>query len=216
MLARFAALPQIVAVIERGDRRAVGVTVEGVPVELVAAEPEPLRHRAGPRHGLAGVRRGARAAARRARRGGGRTGRWTCPGVRPSCARSRFAASRRDLSSWRRFAATCTATRPGPTAGRASRRWARGARERGYDYLAICDHTPAVGAVRGLTPDDVRRQGEEIAAANETAGAVSRAPRDRMRHPARRSARSSRRHPRRARLGPGERPRWPAHAASAR
>ncbi len=43
---------------------------------------------------------------------------------------------------------------------------ARAARERGYEYLAICDHTPAVGAVRGLTPDDVRRQGEEIAAAN--------------------------------------------------
>jgi len=43
---------------------------------------------------------------------------------------------------------------------------ARAARARGYQYLAICDHTPAVGAVRGLTPDDVRRQGEEIAAAN--------------------------------------------------
>jgi DNA polymerase (family 10) len=42
----------------------------------------------------------------------------------------------------------------------------RAARERGYEYLAICDHTPAVGAVRGLTADDVRRQGEEIAAAN--------------------------------------------------
>jgi DNA polymerase (family 10) len=40
------------------------------------------------------------------------------------------------------------------------------ARERGYEYLAICDHTPAVGAVRGLTPDDLRRQAEEIAAAN--------------------------------------------------
>src|ERR1700760_5124138 len=39
-------------------------------------------------------------------------------------------------------------------------------RARGYEYLAICDHTPAVGAVRGLTGDDVRRQGEEIAAAN--------------------------------------------------
>ena len=38
---------------------------------------------------------------------------------------------------------------------------------RGYEYIAICDHTPAVGAVPGLTPDDVRRQGEEIAAANE-------------------------------------------------
>src|SRR5205085_11276187 len=29
-----------------------------------------------------------------------------------------------------------------------------------------CDHTPAVGAVKGLTPDDVRRQAEEIEAAN--------------------------------------------------
>jgi DNA polymerase (family X) len=43
----------------------------------------------------------------------------------------------------------------------------RAARERGYEYLAICDHTPAVGAVRGLTADDVRRQAEEVAAANE-------------------------------------------------
>jgi DNA polymerase (family 10) len=41
------------------------------------------------------------------------------------------------------------------------------ARARGYDYVAICDHTPSVGAVPGLTPDMVRRQGEEIAAANE-------------------------------------------------
>jgi DNA polymerase (family 10) len=44
---------------------------------------------------------------------------------------------------------------------------ARAARARGYDYLAICDHTPAVGAVRGLIPDDVRRQAEEIATANQ-------------------------------------------------
>jgi DNA polymerase (family X) len=43
----------------------------------------------------------------------------------------------------------------------------RAARDRGYEYIAICDHTPAVGAVRGLTADDVRRQGDEIAAANQ-------------------------------------------------
>jgi DNA polymerase (family 10) len=43
----------------------------------------------------------------------------------------------------------------------------RAAIARGYDYIAICDHTPAVGAVRGLSGDDVRRQGEEIAEANE-------------------------------------------------
>ena len=44
---------------------------------------------------------------------------------------------------------------------------AEGAIGRGYEYLAICDHTPSVGAVPGLTADDVLRQGEEIAAANE-------------------------------------------------
>jgi DNA polymerase (family 10) len=52
--------------------------------------------------------------------------------------------------------------------GRASvEEMGRAAIERGYEYLAICDHTPAVGAVTGLTADDVRRQAEEIAAANE-------------------------------------------------
>jgi DNA polymerase (family X) len=52
--------------------------------------------------------------------------------------------------------------------GRASvEEMGRSASALGYDYVAICDHTPAVGAVRGLSPDDVRRQGEEIARANE-------------------------------------------------
>jgi DNA polymerase (family 10) len=37
----------------------------------------------------------------------------------------------------------------------------------GYEYLAICDHTPAVTVVRGLNADDLRRQAIEIAAANE-------------------------------------------------
>jgi DNA polymerase (family X) len=41
------------------------------------------------------------------------------------------------------------------------------ARDRGYEYVAICDHTRAVNVVPGLDADDVRRQGEEIAAANE-------------------------------------------------
>jgi DNA polymerase (family 10) len=43
---------------------------------------------------------------------------------------------------------------------------ARAARERGYEYLAICDHTRNVRVVPGLDADDLRRQAEEIAAAN--------------------------------------------------
>jgi DNA polymerase (family 10) len=41
------------------------------------------------------------------------------------------------------------------------------ARARGYEYLAICDHTRNVRVVPGLDGDDVRRQSEEIAVANE-------------------------------------------------
>jgi DNA polymerase (family 10) len=44
---------------------------------------------------------------------------------------------------------------------------ASAARDRGYEYLAICDHTPNVRVVPGLDADALRRQGEEIAAANE-------------------------------------------------
>src|SRR5688572_22450558 len=40
LLTRFAELPQIVAVIDQAERHAVGVTVEGVPVELVVAQPD--------------------------------------------------------------------------------------------------------------------------------------------------------------------------------
>jgi DNA polymerase (family 10) len=44
---------------------------------------------------------------------------------------------------------------------------ARAARELGYEYLAICDHTPNVTVVPGLDADALRRQAEEIAAVNE-------------------------------------------------
>jgi DNA polymerase (family 10) len=40
------------------------------------------------------------------------------------------------------------------------------ARDRGYEYLAICDHTRNVRVVPGLDGDEVRRQGDEIHAAN--------------------------------------------------
>ena len=41
------------------------------------------------------------------------------------------------------------------------------ARDRGYEYLAICDHTPNVTVVPGLDAGALRRQAEEIEAANE-------------------------------------------------
>jgi DNA polymerase (family X) len=166
VLSRFAGLPQIVAMVEQGERRAVGVTVEGVPVELVAAEPE--------RFGTAVVRAtGSPAyvaaleplphapdeeAVYRALRLP-----WCPPELREAPFRGeppplvQQGDIRGDLhchTTW--------------SDGRASvDEMGRAARARGYDYLAICDHTPAVGAVQGLTPDDVRRQADEIAAANQ-------------------------------------------------
>lgn len=166
LLARFAALPQIVAVIEQRDRRAVGVTVEGVPVELVAAEPARfgtalIRATGSPAY-VAGLEPLPDGPDERAVYQALELP-WCPPELREQPFRGEppelveLEQIRGDLHSHSTW-----------SDGRASiEEMGRAARERGYDYLAICDHTPAVGAVRGLTPDDVRRQGEEIAAANE-------------------------------------------------
>ncbi len=166
VLARFAALPQIVAVVEQDERRAVGVTVEGVPIELVAAEPE--------RFGTALVRAtGSSAyvaaleplpdAVDEASVYSALGLPWCPPELREDAFRGEppalvsLADVRGDLHCHTRW-----------SDGRASvEEMGRAARERGYDYVAICDHTPAVGAVPGLSPDDVRRQADEIAVANE-------------------------------------------------
>ena len=165
-LARFETLPQIVAVIERSQERAVGVTVEGVPVELVVAEPE--------RYGTALLRAtGAPAyvaALEPLPDGPDEAAVYAALGVPPCPPELREAPFRGEPPALVelehiRGDLHCHTTW---SDGRASvEDMGRAALERGYEYLAICDHTPAVGAVQGLTPDDVRRQGEEIAAANE-------------------------------------------------
>jgi DNA polymerase (family X) len=166
VLDRFAALPQIVALLEREDRRAVGVTIEGVPLEVVAAEPA--------RFGTALVRATGSPAYVAALEPlpdapdeQSVYDALSLPFCPPELREQPFAGEppalvevaeiRGDLHSHTTW-----------SDGRASvEEMGRAARDRGYDYLAICDHTPAVGAVRGLTPDDVQRQGEEIATANE-------------------------------------------------
>ena len=65
VLARFAELPQIVAVIAQGERDAVGVTVEGVPVRAVGSRTRLSRDCAGASDRVARVRGRARAAPRR-------------------------------------------------------------------------------------------------------------------------------------------------------
>jgi DNA polymerase (family X) len=166
VLAHFAELPQIVAIVDQDERRSVGVTVDGVPVEVVVAEPERLGtvllRATGSSAYVAELEPLPDApdeeAVYRAL-----DVPWCPPELREQPFRGEPPALvepgdiRGDLhchTTW--------------SDGRASvEEMGRAARERGYEYLAICDHTPAVGAVTGLTPDEVRRQGEEIAAANE-------------------------------------------------
>ena len=160
-------LPQIVALIERDERRAVGRDRRGRPGRA-------RRRRAGrasaPRSSAPPARPSTSLRSSRCRIGPDEHAVYDALGI-PWCppelrerpfrgeppALLELADIRGDLHSHTTW-----------SDGRASvEEMGRAARERGYEYLAICDHTPAVGAVTGLTPDDVRRQAEEIAAANE-------------------------------------------------
>jgi DNA polymerase (family 10) len=166
VLERFAALPQIVAVIEQGEWHAVGVTVEGVPIQLIVAEPQ--------RFGTALVRATGSPAyvapfepLPDAPDEEGVYRELAIPWCPPELREEPFAGEPPALieADDIRGDLHCHTTW---SDGRASvEEMGRAARDRGYDYLAICDHTPAVGAVPGLTADDVRRQADEIAAANE-------------------------------------------------
>jgi DNA polymerase (family 10) len=165
-LDRFAELPQVVAIVERSERRAVGVTIEGVPVELVVAEPASfgteLVRATGSAEYVAALEPLPDAPDEE-----GVFGALGIPWCPPELREQPFRGEPPPLVELTdiRGDLHCHTTW---SDGRASvEEMARAAIERGYDYLAICDHTPAVGAVRGLTPDEVRRQGEEIAAANE-------------------------------------------------
>jgi DNA polymerase (family 10) len=169
VLDRLAALPQVVAVVARDGTRAVGVTAEGVPVEVVAAPPgsfgtELLRATGSAEYVAAlGELPAAATEAEVYRRLG-------LPFLPPELREAPFAGEppalvepaqiRGDLhchTVWSDGKATVL-------------EMAEAARDRGYEYLAICDHTPAVGAVQGLDADAIRRQGDEIAAVN---GAVA-------------------------------------------
>jgi DNA polymerase (family 10) len=168
VLTRFAELPQIVALLERGARDAVGVTVDGVPVELTVPPPDrfgtALMRATGSPDYVAALEPLDPLPARPDEHAvyAALEVPWCPPELREAPYRGEppplveIEQVRGDLhchTTW--------------SDGRASvAEMARAARARGYDYLAICDHTPAVGVVQGLTPDDVRRQGEEIATAN--------------------------------------------------
>jgi DNA polymerase (family 10) len=165
-VAQFEALSQIVSVLERGDRYAVGLTVEGVPVRVVVCDPssfgtelvratgsdeyvralEPMPPMPDEESLFASL------------------GISYCP---PELREMPLATPPPDLVEQAdvRGDLHCHTTW---SDGKATlREMAHAARERGHEYLAICDHTPNVRVVTGLTADDLRRQGEEIDELNE-------------------------------------------------
>ncbi|HEY1318232.1 MAG TPA: helix-hairpin-helix domain-containing protein [Gaiella sp.] len=166
VVSAFEELPQIVSLVESRENRATGVTVEGVPVVLHLPAPE--------RFGTELLRRTGSDAYVEAlgpipdapdeKAAYEELGVPWCPpelreepfhGEPPALVE--LADIRGDLHSHTTW-----------SDGRASvREMALAARDRGYEYLAICDHTENVRVVPGLDADAVRRQGEEIAAAND-------------------------------------------------
>ena len=162
---RFAALPQIMTLLERSERRSTGLTLDGIPITLLVATDEtlgteliratgsheyvealgPLRELADEEDVFAAL--GLAFCPPELRE---------LPGTNPPERLVDLVDVRGDLhchTTW--------------SDGRASvHEMATAARDRGYAYLAICDHTPNVGVVHGLDADELRRQGEEIERAN--------------------------------------------------
>ena len=165
-LAGFAAQPEVVAVLERDERHVIGVTVEGIPVELVAASSDgfgtELLRATGSEAYVASLEPLPPAATEEKV-----YERLDLPWLPPELRESPFRGEPPPLVEEAdiRGDLHCHTTW---SDGKASvLEMATAARDRGYEYLAICDHTPNVRVVPGLDADALRRQAEEIAAAND-------------------------------------------------
>jgi DNA polymerase (family X) len=166
VLDAFESLPAIVSVLERDARRAVGVTVEGVPVELVAADPvgfgTELVRATGTRayvEALGELPLAADEASFYARLG--------IPFCPPELREEPFRGEPPPLLTHADIQGDLHVHTTWSDGKASVLEMATAARDLGYEYLAICDHTPNVRVVPGLDADDLRRQAEEIAAVND-------------------------------------------------
>jgi DNA polymerase (family 10) len=165
-LERLAELPDVIAVEERNGSHALAVTTEGVAIDVVAAEPgafgTELVRATGSEEWLASLPPLPPAETEEELFSALRL-----PWVPPELREAGAPPARDDLVEVADIRGDLHAHTTWSD-GRASvLELAEAARDRGYDYVAICDHTRAVSVVPGLDADDVRRQAEEIATANE-------------------------------------------------
>lgn len=166
MLDAFVGLPAIVSLVERRSRRAVGVTVEGVSVKLVVADPRrfgtELLRATGSRTYVDALEPLPAAPDER-----GVYEALVIPWCPPELREEPFRGEPPPLVELEHVRGDlhCHTTW---SDGKASvLEMAMAAKDRGYEYVAICDHTRNVRVVPGLDADDLRRQGEEIQLANE-------------------------------------------------
>jgi DNA polymerase (family 10) len=164
-LGRFRELPEIVTIVERGERRALGVTVDGVPVSLVVADPRAF--------GTALLRAtGSEAyvnALGELPAAPDETGVYAAlglPYLPPELREQPFAGEPPSLVERPQIRGDLHVHTTWSDGKASVREMAEAAQALGYEYLAICDHTRSVRVVPGLDADDLRRQGEEIAAVN--------------------------------------------------
>jgi DNA polymerase (family 10) len=166
VLDRFEELPGIVVVLERGERRAVGLTVDGVPVTLVVATESTFGTQLVRATGSAeyvealGPLPDASAESELFER----VGVPYCPPELRERAGAEVPPDLVELSDVRGDLHCHTTWSDGKGTVHAM---ALAAQRRGYEYVAICDHTPNVRVVPGLDEDALLRQADEIGHVNE-------------------------------------------------
>ena len=165
-IAAFEQLSPIVVLVERGERRAVGVTVDGIAVELLLPHPRRFGTDLVTATGTTAYVEalGPLPAAQDEAALYAALGVPWCP---PELREQPFRGTPPPLVELEQIRGDlhCHTTW---SDGKASvLEMGLAARARGYEYIAVCDHTKNVRVVPGLDADDIRRQGEEIASANE-------------------------------------------------
>jgi DNA polymerase (family 10) len=163
----FEALAQIVSVVERGERSAIGVTVEGVPVELVASPAESFGTALVRATGSADYVRALEPLPSAPDEAGVYAALevpWCPPELRERPHRDEPPPFLLELDDVRGDLHVHTTWSDGKAR---VLEMGEAAIALGYEYVAICDHTTNVRVVPGLDADSLRRQGEEIAEANE-------------------------------------------------
>jgi DNA polymerase (family 10) len=166
VLDRFEDLPGIVVVLERGEGRSVGLTVDGVPVTLVVAAEstfgtELVRATGSAEYvGALGLLPDAATEDELFER----VGLPFCPPELRERPGAEVPAELVELSDVRGDLHCHTTWSDGRGTVHAM---ALAAQRRGYEYVAICDHTPNVQVVPGLDEDALLRQADDIAGVNE-------------------------------------------------